>query len=165
MKRERGIMRLVYSNKNLKAAEHKSQLGKKQKYGCRKYNKNCRKNFNNLRDMLIEGTFHTSPYKTFTIRADQGKMRDISKLPYYPDRIVHHAIVNVIEKKRVRSFIRDTFCCIKGRGLMDGTNRLQIALKRHPEETKYCLKLDLKKFFPSVNPQIMSNLLMVALSI
>lgn len=158
MKRESGIMRRIYSNKNLKVAEHKSQLGKKQKYGCRKYNKARRKNFNALRDMLIEGTFHTSPYKTFTIRADQGKIRDISKLPFYPDRIVHHAIVNVIEEKRVRSFIRDTFCCIKGRGLMDGTNRLQIALKRHPEETKYCLKIDLKKFFPSVNPQILSNI-------
>lgn len=159
MKREGGIMRLIYSNKNLKEAERKSQLGKKQKYGCRKYNKDRRKNFNQVKDMLMTGTFHTSPYKTFTIRADQGKIRDISKLPYFPDRIVHHAIVNVIEKKRVRSFIRDTFCCIKGRGLMDGTNRLQIALKRHPEETKYCLKLDLKKFFPSVKPQILSNLL------
>ena len=42
-----------------------------------------------------------------------GKIRDISKLPYDPDRIVHHAIVNVIGKKRIRSFIRDTFCCIK----------------------------------------------------
>ena len=45
-------MRLVYSNKNLKAAEHKSQLGKKQKYGCRKYNKNRRKNFKWLPEML-----------------------------------------------------------------------------------------------------------------
>lgn len=151
-------MRQIYSNKNLKTAERKSQLGKKTKYGCVKYNKNRRKNFNALKDMLKDGTFQTSPYKTFTIRADQGKMRDISKLPFYPDRIVHHAIVNVIEEKRVRSFIRDTFCCIKGRGLMDGTNRLQKALRRHPEETKYCLKLDLKKFFPSVNPKIMSKL-------
>lgn len=147
----------IHSVKNLKKAVHKSQLGKKKKYGCIKYNKHRKENFLALKEMLVNGTFHTSPYKTFTIRADQGKLRDISKLPYFPDRIVHHAIVNVIEPRRVRSFIRDTFCCIKGRGLMDGTNRLQRALRRYPDATKFCLKIDLKKFFPSVTPAIMSR--------
>lgn len=83
-----------------------------------------------LRDMFDNLTYRTSEYQRFTIKADQGKIREIFKLPYYPDRIAHHAIVNVIEYKRVRSFIRDTFCCIKGRGLMDGTNRLQAALRQ-----------------------------------
>lgn len=150
-------MQQVRSHKNLKEAEKKSQKGKKGKYGCVKYNKHRTKYFMQLYHALREGTFHSSPYKKFTIVADQGKVREISKLPYYPDRIVHHAIVNVIERKRVRSFIRDTFCCIKGRGLMDGTNRLQHALKHHPEETKYCLKIDLKKYFPSVDQQVLSD--------
>lgn len=157
MKREADVMSRISTYLNVKRAIHKSQLGKKKKYGCIKFNKHRSENFHALIKMLREGTFHTSPYKTFTIRADQGKIRDISKLPYFPDRIVHHSIVNVIEKKRVRSFIRDTFCCIKGRGLIDGTNRLQRALKHFPEETKYCLKIDLKKFFPSVSPAILSK--------
>jgi len=157
MKREGYVMERVGSWTNIKKATHRSQVGKKGKYGVIKFNKNRRKNMMELRDMLHNLTYHTSEYQRFTIVADQGKIREIFKLPYYPDRIAHHAIVNVIEKKRVRSFIRDTFCCIKGRGLMDGTNRLQKALRHNPEETKYCLKIDIKKFFPSVHPEIMSR--------
>ncbi len=157
MKREGYVMERVESWTNIKKATHRSQIGKKGKYGVIKFNKHRRQNMMELRDMLHNLTYHTSEYKRFTIVADQGKMREIFKLPYYPDRIAHHAIVNVIEKKRVRSFIRDTFCCIKGRGLMDGTNRLQAALRHNPEETKYCLKIDIKKFFPSVHPEIMSK--------
>lgn len=147
----------VRSWKNIKKATHKSQLGKKRKYGVVKFNKNRRQNMLELRDMFDNLTYRTSEYQRFTIKADQGKIREIFKLPYYPDRIAHHAIVNVIEYKRVRSFIRDTFCCIKGRGLMDGTNRLQAALRHNQEETKYCLKIDIRKFFPSVHPEIMSR--------
>lgn len=57
----------IHSVKNLKKAVHKSQLGKKKKYGCIKYNKHRKENFLALKEMLVNGTFHTSPYKTFTI--------------------------------------------------------------------------------------------------
>lgn len=157
MKCENNVMRRVATYHNVKKAIKKSQKRKKNTYGCRLFNKNYTKNYHRVVKTLKEGTFHTSDYETFTIKADHGKIRDISKLPYDPDRIVHHAIVNVIGKKRIRSFIRDTFCCIKGRGLMGGTNRLQQALNKFPNETKYCLQIDLKKFFPSVSPKILSR--------
>lgn len=71
-----------------------------------------------LQKALIEDTYRTSEYCVYTIIADRGnKEREIYRLPYYPDRIVHHAIMNVIEPYLVNRFTADTFNCLKGRGI------------------------------------------------
>lgn len=71
-----------------------------------------------LQKALIEDTYRTSEYCIYTIIADRGnKEREIYRLPYYPDRIVHHAIMNVIEPYLVSRFTADTFNCLKGRGI------------------------------------------------
>lgn len=57
------------------------------------------------------------------------KKREIYRLPYYPDRIVHHAIMNVIEPYLVSRFTADTFNCLKGRGIHYGVKRLKRDLK------------------------------------
>ena len=104
-----------------------------------------------LQKALIEDTYRTSEYCVYTIIADRGnKEREIYRLPYYPDRIVHHAIMNVIEPYLVNRFTADTFNCLKGRGIHYGVKRLKRDLKADKEGTKYCLKLDIKKFFPSI---------------
>lgn len=62
-----------------------------------------------LQKALIEDTYRTSEYCVYTIIADRGnKEREIYMLPYYPDRIVHHAIMNVIEPYLVSRFTADT---------------------------------------------------------
>lgn len=87
------------------------------------------------------------------------KERTISRLPYYPDRILHHAVMNILEPYFVNMFIRDTFSCIKCRGINDGANRLRYALKNNPQETEYCLKIDVSKFYPSVDNAVLKQLL------
>lgn len=66
--------------------------------------------------------------------------------------------MNVIEPYLVKRFTSDTYSCIKGRGIHLAVKRLKHALKTDPKNTKYCLKLDVKKFFPSVNQKIMMDL-------
>ena len=95
-----------------------------------------------LQKALIEDTYRT-------------KEREIYRLPYYPDRIVHHAIMNVIEPYLVSRFTADTFNCLKGRGIHYGVKRLKRDLKADKEGTKYCLKLDIKKFFPSIDQDVL----------
>lgn len=109
-----------------------------------------------LQKALIEDTYRTSEYCVYTIIADRGnKEREIYRLPYYPDRIVHHAIMNVIEPYLVSRFTADTFNCLKGRGIHYGVKRLKRDLKADKEGTKYCLKLDIKKFFPSIDQDVL----------
>lgn len=106
-----------------------------------------------IQEQLINKTYHTSDYIIFT-RFDGIKERTIYKLPYYPDRIVHWAILNVIEKIFIKSFTADTYSAIPKRGIKYGVNRVLNDLK-DVNGCKYCLKLDVRKFYPSIDHDIL----------
>lgn len=106
--------------------------------------------------MLRDKTFRTSDYTTFRIY--EPKEREIFRLPYFPDRILHHAVMNILEPVFVAHFTADTYSCIKGRGIHAAVRKMKAALKDE-EATTYCLKLDIKKFYPSVNHDILKALL------
>lgn len=156
MKRIGNLFNRIISYDNLVLAEKKARLGKTKRYGVMKFDKNPHENLVKLQKALIEDTYRTSEYCVYTIIADRGnKEREIYRLPYYPDRIVHHAIMNVIEPYLVNRFTTDTFNCLKDRGIHYGVKRLKRDLKADAEGTKYCLKLDIRKFFPSVDQDIL----------
>lgn len=108
-----------------------------------------------LRQILLDGTYKTSEYSTFKIY--EPKERLIFRLPYYPDRIVHHAIMNVVEPIWVKQFINNTYSCIKGRGIHKCMKDVRKVLDGNPEGTKYCLKLDVTKFYPSIDHDILKK--------
>lgn len=103
-----------------------------------------------LYNSLKDKTFRNSEYEVITRETDSGKVREIYKLPYYPDRIVHHAILQVVGDIWYKSLIRDTYSSIKGRGIHDGVKRIKKALVDR-DNTIYCLKLDVKKYYQSIN--------------
>lgn len=118
MKRIGNLFNRIISYENLVRAEKKVRLGKTKRYGVKKFDRNPYENLVRLQKALIEDTYRTSEYCVYTIIADRGnKEREIYRLPYYPDRIVHHAIMNVIEPYLVSRFTADTFNCLKGRGI------------------------------------------------
>jgi hypothetical protein len=106
-----------------------------------------------VQKLLRSGCFKTAAYTSMTKRCS-GKIREILKLPYFPDRIVHHCIVQVLHDIWFKTFIRDTYACIPGRGIHDGVRRVQAAL-RDKGGTPYCLKMDVKQFYPSVDHEIL----------
>lgn len=115
MKRIGNLYNKICSIDNLTLAEKKSRRGKGKQYGVKLFDINKEDNIINLHHILINKEFKTSKYYRFKIF--EGKEREIFKLPYYPDRIVHHAIMNVLEKYFVNTFTSDTYSCIKGRGI------------------------------------------------
>lgn len=110
-----------------------------------------------ISESLLNGTYHTSRYETFKIY--EPKERIIYRLPYYPDRIVHHAIMNVMEPIWVSQFIPTTYSCIKGRGIHKCLKDLKRDLRKFPKETEYCLKLDIVKFYPSIDHAILKRII------
>ncbi|MGL5961879.1 MAG: reverse transcriptase domain-containing protein, partial [Cetobacterium sp.] len=90
---------------------------------------------------------------------DNGKERDLYKLPYFPHRVVQWAIMNVAENAFMSHFIKHTYASLKGRGIHKAKRDVEDALKKDPEGTKYCLKLDIKKFYPNINNNILMELL------
>lgn len=121
-----------------------------------------------LQENLIEHRYHTSDYETF-VRKEGSKEREIYKLPYYPDRICQWAILQVIEPYLLNSMTKDTYSAIPNRGIQPIINQLRGYKKKikkdgkvvaekwipsilvsDPEATKYCLKLDVRKYYPSI---------------
>jgi len=156
MKRINNIYQQICSIENLQLADSIARKGKLKQPGVINHDKNHEKNIHNLQISLINKTYKTSEYTTFTIF--EPKERVIFRLPYYPDRIVHHAVMAVLEPMFVSMFTADTFSCIKKRGIHAAANAVKLALK-DISGTKYCLKLDIKKFYPNVDHEILKRLL------
>jgi len=156
MKRKGDLYQKIISVDNLQIADEKAQKGKSKQYGVIRHNKNKEENILNLHEILKEKTYKTSKYDVFKVF--EPKEREVYRLPYFPDRIVHHAIMNILEPIFVSTFTADTYSCIKGRGIHALLKNIKISLK-DIENTTYCLKLDIKKFYPNINHSVLKQLL------
>ncbi len=156
MKRFGYLYEKIISIENLELADLKARKGKSRQLCIKRHDKNRRENIIELNQVLERRAYKTSHYHTFKIF--EPKERIIFSLPYFPDRIVHHAILNVIEPIFVSTFTADTYSCIKGRGIHSAASKLKTAVIKR-EETKYCLKIDIRKFYPSIDHDVLKSLL------
>lgn len=152
MKRINNLYESIISIENLRLADGKARKGKLHSYGVIKHDKNKEKNIIELHNILSERMYMTSEYHIFKIY--EPKERDIYQLPYYPDRILHHAVMNILEPIWTPLFIENTYSCIKGRGIHKAVRDIKDVLIDE-ENTKYCLKIDIAKFYPSINHDIL----------
>lgn len=103
-----------------------------------------------LQDELRCGTYVPGDYAHFYIH--EPKRRKISAAPFR-DRVVHHALCQVIEPWFERRFIADSFANRKGKGTHQAVDRLQYFARRY----RYVLRLDIVKHFPSIDHAILRN--------
>jgi len=59
--------------------------------------------------------------------------------------------MNILEPIWKKIFIKNTYSCIKGRGIHKLLKDLKKDLAKYPDKTVYCLKLDIRKFYPSLD--------------
>lgn len=156
MKRVNNLFDKIVEYNNLYLAYTKARRCKRRRKEVREFEKNKETLLRKLQQSMIDGTYRTSEYETFTIY--EPKERVIFKLPFYPDRIVHHAIMNVLEPIWVSVFISNTYSCIKGRGIHKAVRDIQRDLK-DTQGTKYCLKIDIKKFYPSIDHDVLKTII------
>ncbi len=154
MKRKNNLYQKIISLENLHAADALARKGKRHQYGVRVHLKNQDRNIHDLHESLLKMEFRTSAYTTFKVY--EPKERLVFRLPYYPDRIVHHAIMNVLEPIFTALFTNDSYSCIKGKGIHKASRNLKKSL-RDVEGTRYCLKLDIRKFYPSIDHDILKS--------
>lgn len=108
-----------------------------------------------IQKMLFDGTFTTSPYHVFILN-ERGKDREICDLPYYPDRIVQWAILQIIEPMFMSHFIEQTYAALPKRGSHKALYKLHDYMNDR-NGTYYCLKMDVRKFFPSIDIKILKE--------
>ena len=144
MKRYGRLWEKVLTYENIKEAVRLSALGKKDKRSVQRFLSQSEENIKLVLEMLHDGKFTTSPYNTRTIF--EPKKRLIYILPFYPDRIVQHAMMNIVEPIWDKLFDYHSYSCRKGRGIhtaMCYTNKLV-------NQFEYVAKNDISKFYPSM---------------
>ncbi|MGN0207756.1 MAG: reverse transcriptase domain-containing protein [Muribaculaceae bacterium] len=146
MKRIGNLYDKIISIENLRLADQKARRGKQRSYGVIQHDRNREANILALHEALLTMTYRTSTYDIFKVY--KPKERLIYRLPYYPDRIVHHAIMNILEPIWVASFTHNTFSCVKNRGIEGCARSVERHIRKYAGRPLYCLKIDLRKFYP-----------------
>ncbi len=152
MKRYGHLWSQIICFANLLQAAKQAQRGKRFRNDILKFNANLEIELLQLQTELQTKNYIPGQYKTFEIV--EPKRRLISAAPYR-DRVVHHAVCNIIVPLLERSFIADSYANRKG----FGTHR---ALRRFTQFTRsstYILQCDIQKYFPSIDHAILKTLL------
>lgn len=151
MKRYDNLWSEIISFENLLVASQKAQKGKRFRHNVLAFNYNLEAELLKLQAELANKTYTPGGYRTFEIV--EPKRRMISAAPYR-DRVVHHALCNIIVPLFDRTFIHDSYANRVG----FGTHR---ALRRFTEfarSSRYVLQCDIKKYFPSIDREILKAL-------
>lgn len=138
---------------NLELAFQKARKGKTLKDYVIEFEENLEKNLKQLQKELLKNTYKPKQLTTFIIR--DPKTRKISKSAF-KDRVVHHAICNIIEPIFDKTFIYDSFANRKFKGTLKAIerfNKFKVKVSKNNTRTCFVLKADIKKYFETVNHQ------------
>lgn len=156
MKRHGNLFDKITSYENLYLAYTKASKGKHWQNTVKSFEENLDANLRLIQTDLVNKTFTTSPYSMMKVY--EPKERSIYRLPFYPDRIVQHAIMNVLEPIWDKLFIYDSYSCRKGKGIHAGSRRTMGFIRRGGKNA-YCLKMDIAKFYPSIDHDILFRII------
>lgn len=156
MKRYGNLYEKICSMENLERAYRNAKKGKGWYQEVKRIEENPQYYLELLQSMLKNHTYKTSEYETF-IKKDGKKEREIYKLPFFPDRIAQWAVLQVIEPQLLAYFTDDTYSAIPNKGIHAAFKKLRKAVDTVPEEMTYCLKIDCKKFYPSIDHDILKQ--------
>ena len=146
----------------------KARKGKTKKEYVIKFEKHLSKNLLKLQKELKSLTYKPRPLKTFILR--DPKIRKISKSDFR-DRIIHHALCNIIEPVIEKIFIYDSYANRKDKGNLKAIERFYSFIKKVSRNGKvngcfndnqvkgYCLKADIKHYFQEVDYEILLRII------
>lgn len=156
-KRMRNIYHLVFDPENMLKAQYNAQKGKGDRKEIKRFNENISDCLDALYWELRDETYMPSRYRIMKIH--DPKERDIMIAPFFPDRIVHHCIINVLGQHWLKIFTKNTYSCIKGRGTHKCMLDVRNALMRDRKGTTYCLKTDIRKYYDNVDHAALKRIL------
>lgn len=151
MKRYGKLWADVTAFSNLLLAARQAQKGKRFRENVLLFNYHLERNLEQLQQELRSKAYRPGPYKTFEIK--EPKIRLISAAPYR-DRVVHHALCNIIVPIFERSFIFDSYANRVG----FGTHRALRRFTKFLRSSRYVLQCDIQKYFPSIDHAVLKNL-------
>ncbi|MBN3883787.1 MAG: RNA-directed DNA polymerase [Nostoc sp. JL34] len=152
MKRYGNIYSQIIEFENILAAAKKAQKGKRFRDNVLNFNNNLEPELIKLQDELGNKNYQPGNYRTFYIK--EPKTRMISAAPYR-DRVVHHALCNIILPLIEPTFIADSYANRVG----FGTHRALHRFTEFARSSHYVLQCNIQKYFPSIDHEILKSLL------
>jgi len=158
MKTYKNLYPKIYDFDNLHMAYLKARRCKRYRHDVLRFSANLEDNLIDIQNHLIWKTYRTGRYRFFTVY--EPKERLIASLSFR-DRVVHHALHNIIEPIFERSMIYDSYACRKEMGVLSGVQRTTRFLRDSTRRwgRVYCLKGDVKKYFPSVHHETLKQII------
>jgi len=149
MKRVGNLWPDLTSFANLLSAAEAAAAGKRKRPDVAAFLMDLEPELLQLQRELLDGRYQPGPYRTFTIL--DPKPREISAAPFR-DRVVHHALTNILEPIFERRFSNNSFACRAGKGTHKALDVAREGVRKFP----YVLKLDVRKYFASIDHQILN---------
>ena len=151
MRRHKHLFEQVASLTNLLGAAKEALRGKRFRPPGAAFFLELEKELVRLHEELQGGSYLPGDYHYFTIR--EPKERLVAAAPFR-DRVVHHAIVRVIQPLFERRFIEDSFASRPGKG----THAAMRSAAQFAKQYRYALKCDVRKYFPSIDHEVLLEL-------
>jgi RNA-directed DNA polymerase len=150
-----GLFEKTFNKENLYAAYLEARKGKRKKKATFEFEQNLGANINDLYVRINRGDYVPDPY--FQFKVYEPKER-IIHAPSFRDVVVQHAIYRQVYQIFDRSFISTSFACRVGYGTHKASAYTQLAMRKHNQDL-YTLKLDIRKFFYSIDRNILKQLI------
>lgn len=160
MKRVGHLYEQIIDIENIKLAIHNASRRKKNRTSVKRVLEDIDKSAQDVQRVLASGSYQPSPYFIQDIIDNSSsKRRQIFKPMFYPDQIIHWAVMQVIQPVLLHGMYHYSCGSIPGRGGALGRKALIKWLKEDPRNTKYCLQIDVSKFYPSIDQRILKGML------
>lgn len=150
-----GLWSQVINFENIHAAYLQARKGKRFRAEVLRYSLNAEEHLANLQNHLIWKSWQPGPPREFVVL--EPKLRAI-QAPPFQDRVLHHALVRVIEPIFETRFIADSFACRTGKGTQAAVARVQHFLRlarRRWGDGVYVIKADISKYFASIRHDVL----------
>ncbi len=159
MKRQGYIFEQIIEEENLKLAIMCSSLGKRDQKRVSIVLGDMDTHVKILQKIIGEQIYEPAPYIIKTIQdKSNAKIREIYKPKYFPDQVIHWALMLKIEPLIMRGMYKYSCGSIPNRGTSFGQKTVRKWLDNDRRNTKYCLKIDIEKFYPSIDNEIMKSM-------
>lgn len=156
MKRANNLFPKIVDKNNIRLAIYNASKMKKDRKVVQKVLANIDYYVEEIHRMLVNKTYKPSPYTEMKIHdGSRKKVRTICKPAFYPDQIIHWAVMQVVQPILERGMYE--YCCasVPGRGIHYASRYIKKILVNDRKNTKYCLSLDIHHFYASIDKQIL----------
>ena len=152
MKRKGNLIRAIADPDNLRLAFYKARKGKEDRHEVRDFQDHLDDNLVRLREELLRGEVEVGNYRIFLIT--DPKVRAICAAPFR-QRVLHHAIMNVCHELFDNYQTDDSYASRIGKGALAAVR----TAKRHQQNYAWALKLDVRKYFDSIDHSVLKSML------